>query len=528
MRKLTHNGDAILTTIFSLISTIPLLPFILDFVFNDTFHFFDFGGSRDQGYYIARANAIFLGKSPAFLSGDPQNTDLRQGIISNLLNFIPGHSLGLNYRFFPLFFYLSIILPLFCLIFVSIKFFGIFTKSYLQKISLFFSFFFIPNLFDGKHFNLPDQILLYRWPAPLLHYLLIFSCLYLIFSGSAKTWKLVIIFWYSLYLYFYTWPIVFLIVVLYWIYEAYRLRISGFGQFARRLILLSLPLFYYFLNLFNVKSNLSRIEYFNFEVVNKLEKTHDFTFTLSALILAMLIIVALRLRLESHYIYCGIIFFIVSLIVMNQNVITGLRLQPGHFHWYFEYPFTIFYFLLILHQLVSRYSLNYLNIVIGIISLILILFVQTHSLNYSKNAVLSRLTIQSIKLSDYRDFEGSFLTFDPNVSYLLVTSSKLDPFFDQDYGLMYPPNIQRTLEYSVANLKWNVGSVKKSKFSYSDFFTCLDNQHSICDSLRAIQKSYSVIYGQFRGNLVLQKQIESRARYIIGSLIGLGVLSTGA
>lgn len=512
MKYLQTKSDKLTLFGLVLILFLPVIPLLYRLVYSNNFFFFTFGDSRDQGYYVSRANAIFIGKSPAFLSGNSRSPDLRQGEISNYLNFFPGHLVGINGRWFPTVYFLTILVLVLLLAFSIYRFVSLFTVDARIKLFLIATFLFVPALVDGRHINIQNENLLYRWPAPLFHYFLVFLCLISILEKTRRPWVEVIIFWYSVFFYFYTWQIIGALIIVGWAYDFLVGKDTKLKDIGLRTLSLFPPLLFYIYGLLDSRNKLTPIEYIHFELANKLEHSHRFTLTISICILGILAILAHRFKLQNRIQKLGILLLFASIIVMNQNIVTGFILQPGHFHWYFEYPFSFFYFALVAHGIATKFvpKARAISMLVGSTSILVILMLQVNSFLFSVELINSRQSMQSTNLAKTEDLNGKFLTFDTNIGNYLVTSSGLDTYFDRDYGAMYPPSINKSVDFTIANLKWGRGDTDKSNVNFTKVMDCISRGNPICGNIELISLAFDNLYGIGNGEIRFKTFISNR------------------
>lgn len=63
-------------------------------------------------------------------------------------------------------------------------------------------------------------------------------------------------------------------------------------------------------------------------------------------------------REDKEKYFFGLAIMLAPLITMNQQLLTGKVIQAGHYHWYFHKPMAIVFLLIIVFELLSRFSLN--------------------------------------------------------------------------------------------------------------------------------------------------------------------------
>lgn len=84
----------------------------------------------------------------------------------------------------------------------------------------------------------------------------------------------------------------------------------------------------------------------------------------------------------NFYIFLSI--FLSLYLVINQQVITGIRFFPGHWHWYYTTPFSILLFLWYTNTIILKYHLMFSKIFLGFIIIFSFLnsFIKQNNLYY--------------------------------------------------------------------------------------------------------------------------------------------------
>ncbi|MFH0874128.1 MAG: hypothetical protein V1846_04815 [Candidatus Komeilibacteria bacterium] len=95
-------------------------------------------------------------------------------------------------------------------------------------------------------------------------------------------------------------------------------------------------------------------------------------------------------RSKDWLFYWFLCQFAALFFLINQQVITGLRFYPGHWHWYYIAPLTIFFVYWCLYRIISGRSL-FLRYLITVIILLLVFAngVTRQYLGYEKNKALA-------------------------------------------------------------------------------------------------------------------------------------------
>lgn len=137
---------------------------------------------------------------------------------------------------------------------------------------------------------------------------------------------------------------------------------------------------------------------------------------------------------ESKEFHLAFVSFLTSVLVYNQQIFTGIIVQPGHYHWYFIQPISYLLFFICLR--VMFHSLHAYKLFSSLM-VITLLSVQFFSLNESIQSVRS-ISNYSKSSKNEPDSNLKYITFESPISDYLVVNSKLIPVFNSDYGPLYP------------------------------------------------------------------------------------------
>jgi len=89
------------------------------------------------------------------------------------------------------------------------------------------------------------------------------------------------------------------------------------------------------------------------ELIDVASTHHPIFSVFGLLTLVVLILFSWHNREKNNLLFLWSLL-ITSFIVINQQVITGILLQEGHYHWYFNVPIFIFVFIFVLYYLVNN------------------------------------------------------------------------------------------------------------------------------------------------------------------------------
>lgn len=166
----------------------------------------------------------------------------------------------------------------------------------------------------------------------------------------------------SFYTYPYTWTFLFAFLgclVLIYIYKKEWIKIKNIVLTTGIALLVSIP---YFWNLWQAMhhplySELSE----RFSII----KTHSPQVGALVLILLSIFLLFFPRKNKDKYFFClGLV--LTPLIVLNQQIITGIIMVPDHYHWYYHTPLAILFVVIIIFELFKKKSIQF-----GLIGLIL-------------------------------------------------------------------------------------------------------------------------------------------------------------
>jgi len=465
------------------IALIPVIPYITVLITLERFSYFTFGGSQDQTSYIARAHAFWLGLNPGLLSGAPEGPD--SGQINNVDKIFS--IFGLIFRqqeaVFPFVFFaiylFSILALLYCL--------RTFNSSLPTQISSYLgvavSFLVLPQLIQNRSISLPITLSAYRWPFPMVHFCLVLLTLtFILIKSKRPVFILSLLIGISFYTYFYSWQIILALVA------SSALFNLGFGNLDKVKELLKSILIGCLLGLPAVRSlflsrvNLQDNDRLFFESINNVAYTYKPHFTLTMMVLLVFTIYFWIKGGESKEFHLSFVSFLTSVLIYNQQIFTGIVVQPGHYHWYFIQPISYLIFFIWLRVMFRSLHAYKMFCSLGAI---LLLSVQFISLNESIQSVRT-ISINSNSIKNELNPNFKYITFESPISDYLVVNSKLIPVFNSDYGPLYTPAFEKTTDslliYSYMKVQ---NPTVKNIVNYA--LSCAESENSICAWRRNLQ-----------------------------------------
>ncbi len=273
-----------------------------------------------------------------------------------------------------------------------------------------------------------DSFLPYTRPfSPLVSSLFLFLCLWGIYRlvvgtlSLPKSIGLGILIGLTLYQYIYSWTFLVVVLGLYGLYFLVKRDREKIKLFFLTGFVSAVTVMPFFINLLKARADL---DYVYTTARNGLIHTHLPIFGIWVL---CGLLASLFLWPKKHD--TTKIFFLVlcaSLaVVLNQQVITGLKIQPGHYHWFYVKPLIVilisFLTLSFMERKVANKKLKTVAyILLGTVCFINAIIIQTHS--YASNYATYQKNQQYRPLFDflndhYRDKKNIWASSDLHVSY---------------------------------------------------------------------------------------------------------------
>lgn len=188
----------------------------------------------------------------------------------------------------------------------------------------------------------------------------------------------------NFYIYFYFWAYLITLLGIMFLYEICKIfkNKSGMERLFIRNILISFGIafivgFYYIFQMikvayFNVYENAAS------KVLTPYIVTHKFVFPTTVFVALLLFMMYWLFKNKREGIESGdkfiLILLLTSVIVVNQQVLTGRFIEQGHFQWYTNIPVVFLSLAAIFNYLVEKIKKNYAKLAICIIACLYILF----------------------------------------------------------------------------------------------------------------------------------------------------------
>lgn len=186
-----------------------------------------------------------------------------------------------------------------------------------------------------------DTFLPYTRPiSPLISSLPLFVGLWMLYHAVYRneSWKnaivLGIIVGSSLYIYVYTWTFLVVALGLYWLVFLIQKNSEKIKYFSLALIASGIAVVPYALNMIRARSDAD----YAYSTL-RLGLIHTHTPIVSAWVaLALVALLFFWPALYKNAKYFFLVLFSALVVVLNEQVLTGIQLQPGHYHWYTTKP----------------------------------------------------------------------------------------------------------------------------------------------------------------------------------------------
>lgn len=217
----------------------------------------------------------------------------------------------------------------------------------------------------------------------------IFFCVYLLillsYFADKKRWKIAmlsLILGASFYVYFYTWSFILVINGIWFLASVLKRKFD----FAPLLVIfggliMGIPA------LRIIYLGITHVGYRDLSAIAMIQSTHKPILGLVAVIATGLFFyIQKKSLLNEANQYFLLIAISSTWVVNNQQIITGLNIQAGHYHWYYNTPIYVVIFIIVLNNIL--YSDRYKKVAIPVIGLILLaatmstVLVQTSSFRF--------------------------------------------------------------------------------------------------------------------------------------------------
>ena len=333
----------------------PWLIYSYRFLFSGTFGFPSFG--LDQDFYLARARSSWHGINPNS-TFSPESLNLLQGQNGHLEDLYFRFFGNLGLASFELTFYSTVLLSIFLSVIAVRKLLTTFVSD---RRLLDLGTLFVIGV-DGLinfHFGLSHNFILNRWPIPSLHFALLFFFLYFLrkFSYSRISFVYLTAFVsLSAYLYFFTFQFVLACISVIALWELIsRQYANTIKVVLSTLVGLSIS-FPMLRNLLFKDEFISSQDSLLHRYIYRVELTRVPNISISLLLLvAASILFIWKFSNDKKEKYFVLILVCAVFIVENQQVITGIQVQPGHVHWYITQPsFAFITFIIVSRTLENR------------------------------------------------------------------------------------------------------------------------------------------------------------------------------
>ncbi len=406
----------------------------------------------DDEHYIARARQIWEGNEAVnIVSGNGNvkdgTTSQTEIIFFKIGSLLADHGISFTYYF--------ITIATLTTILASYSFYLLLKTLLPARASLFFTFalFIIATVWiDGvKIVSNPFQSGFERWPNPNLHFIMINLVIMLLLKEDKKLSDyaaLSCISSISFYTYFYSWQVIFTTFLTYLALKLFTKQyteLKRMGSTVLIALILGAP---YLLEVINsTRYNEIDLDKLYFEQIGLLQ-THSPSVTKYLVFGIFLIYVSIKVRSPKRLIQFNYLIVLTSWIILNQNVLTGSLVQPGHYHWYFIKPYiTLAALSLITSKIEIAKFYKYAGM---LLSLILISSVWIISVNGERMISSSSYRITDEELKSLRK---NIFSFDTRLNTFLAINTNNSPALLPH--MIYYKNATKSIErYCLAHSIW--------------------------------------------------------------------------
>ncbi len=170
----------------------------------------------------------------------------------------------------------------------------------------------------------------------------------------------------------------------------------------------------------------------------------------------VLFLIAFAKEDKRKYLF-GLALLLTPFVTLNQQILTGKVLQPGHYHWYFHKPMAIIFVLATIFYLVERFSKSYykkiLAIAIVLVSFLVGGFIQVKSYYHDSpnrdggGVLLERQKYGPImKWLSENGEEGDVVFANNETSHMVVIYTPLNVFYHRAAIYTLAANRERLLD----------------------------------------------------------------------------------
>lgn len=330
-----------------LVGVVSIAPHIF-FLFDDSYAGIQMFGADAEDHYVSRIREVYDGNPSlgnVFLP-DKKQPYLTPGLGEIIVAYF-GKALFMNavkINVFSKFIFPAIIFLL--IYFFAYRLFFSKTISILSSAAAFFGY----NLFSEPNSILglfsfatsQSEFLVYTRPInPEVSSIFLFASLYLllgIICGRISLWRIILLgtlSGLSVYISIYPWSFLLLSLGLYFLYFIYKREFDGAKHIIYAIIINIATTAPFWLNFISLKSNEF---YLDTAIRQGLTNSHTAVWSSWLFILFAILIFFWPEAYRKAKIF--LLISVASLIAAtNQNIITGVYIQPSHYHWYITKPF---------------------------------------------------------------------------------------------------------------------------------------------------------------------------------------------
>jgi len=321
------------------------------------------------------------------------------------------------------------------------------------------------NFTEGFNFQIPTHFDTERWPTPPLHYAVVNTIMLVCLmkkQSITTAFGLSLTLIASVNLYFYTWQISFIILLIFIAVNSIQknYKFLRWGLFSLLFsLLLSID---YFKSLFGLREKTGSESRFFFEDQAGFQQTHNPRLSLYIIFALVMMLIAGFSRMYSTEVR---VFSVAvgagSIVAYNQNLVTGILIQEGHYFWYFIKPYSIMLFFIMIssftYYLNRARPLRRLTLVVGYF-LCGLVALQSVGNTSPKEERLTMLELEALPTNIF--------SFDEMTQYYLSYNTDGD-FAPIGNMIYYPNSLPFVREHCRIQLLWNYPYEKGSSFESS-------------------------------------------------------------
>jgi hypothetical protein len=291
----------------------------------------------DQLIYLSRARAIW--DSASIPSKFAQNAGKVDGASSNFENIFFGLPAKMLHETisFKLWLIILVIINFALLLICVWRLTAVTANQNFERALQLTLLLYLPELIFLVKYGQERDAVITKFPFPALHYVLLIETFIILerLIKQSLTLKNCLSFGFLLYfglqIYFYTWQIQAVISILTWLYFLKQPR--KFRYFTLLMVVYFGTSIWHFQQLSTIDESRSSLYFYSIERIEE----RNVIIPHSLVFIMIMIIYLIKIR-DFQYTRITLLIFAVTIILFNQQLLTGIVLQPSHILWYWTYP----------------------------------------------------------------------------------------------------------------------------------------------------------------------------------------------